>query len=225
MAGKNDAVNESLSALLDGEHGELDLRRVLKAAEGDAAVAKKWSSYQLTREALHRDIDRRCGSDFLAGIQDAISEEPAPQVSVNTSAWQRYASKTAIAACFTFVFLIGASQWSQNSGTNQSDTLVSENTPSFEPMAVVPDGFELLPVNARAVSSEANGVKAMNTLSSVGEMNSDPARLKEFRVSPEQLALLERMMIKHADSSAANGGLGVMPYTRVNASGEASAER
>jgi len=61
-------------------------------------------------------------------------------VSVNTSAWQRYASKTAIAACFTFVFLIGASQWSQNSGTNQSDTLVSENTPSFEPMAVVPDG-------------------------------------------------------------------------------------
>lgn len=225
MAGKNDAVNESLSALVDGEHSELDLRRVLKAAESDSLVNEKWSSYQLTRQALQRDLDRRCGDDFLAGIQEAIADEPLQRSSASTNVWQRYANKTAIAACFTFVFLIGASQWSQNSDNKQEAELANESAPSFEPMAVVPDGFELLPVSARTVSRVGNSSGPQGVLPSRGQVNVDTSRLQEFPLSAEQRALLERMMIKHADASAANGGLGVMPYTRVSASGEAPVER
>lgn len=38
--------NESLSALMDGEVNELELRRLLKHVERDPALAQQWQRYQ-----------------------------------------------------------------------------------------------------------------------------------------------------------------------------------
>lgn len=218
MTGNNQAVNESLSALLDGEHTELDLRRVLKAAETDSAVAEKWASYQLTRQLISKELDAQCRGGFLQGIQEAIADEGVSNTKSSTfSRWQRYATQGAVAACFTFVFLIGATQWSQNNA-GQPDQSLASQAGSAESLAVVPQGFELPPLTARTVSNVPAGANS-NVSSPAFPLRSQAsgqAQLQEVVLSAEQQALLERLMLKHADSSAANGGLGVMPYTRAN---------
>ena len=222
MAANNDAVNESLSALLDSEHSELDLRRILKAAENDEAVATKWASYQTTRQVIKKELDLQCEPGFLAGIQQAIADESVPTPLTNRSIWQRYAGKVAVAACFTFVFLIGANQWSQNNDVEPAAALAADVDSAHQPAAVVPDGFELPPLTARTVSSvpssNPNATSNFALPMRAQGQGTEQARLQEVMLTAEQQALLERMMLKHADAAAANGGLGVMPYTRVNTS-------
>ncbi|MDN6296765.1 MAG: sigma-E factor negative regulatory protein [Halomonas sp.] len=73
-------TRESLSALMDGESEELELRRVLKALPDDGDAADTWRRYHLARSLMQRDhgVDTRV--DMSAGIMARLSDEPAPLV-------------------------------------------------------------------------------------------------------------------------------------------------
>ena len=51
-----EALQESLSAVMDNEADELELRRVLAAAGDDAELRGTWSRYQLARAVMHKEL-------------------------------------------------------------------------------------------------------------------------------------------------------------------------
>ena len=218
MTGKNDAVNESLSALIDGEHNELDLRRVLKAAETDESVLQNWASYHAQAQVHNKEIDSLCDESFLQGIRDALADDQAAseasdagKQAVRQSSWRGFAAKGALAACFTFAFLIGASQLQLGADGVPAADLAAANSSSSG--AVVPNGFELPPLTARTVSS------LPATRPEVLLPRSKPAvavNPSEFVLSAEMQEQLHRMIKLHAEQTSANGGLGVLPFSRVN---------
>lgn len=220
MASKNDAVNESISALLDGEHSELDLRRILKASQTDQSVNDTWASYNLTRQVIKKELQLTCDDGFLAGIQDAIASEQLPSAKKNPPRWFNFAGKAAVAACFTFAFLIGADQWSQSNTDAESTTIAADGVSAHESLAVVPDGFELPPLTARTVSSvPSTNAKPSSYSAPTRVQYSDQAQiqLQQIPLSIEQQALLHQLMLRHVDASASNGSMSVLPYTRVSA--------
>ncbi len=89
----------ALSALMDGETQDLELRRLLGSAESDPELRARWRRQQLVRDVLH---DRRGGLpqfDVSAGVQQAISDQP--RLSQNPL-WSM-----AVAASVTIVVVLG----------------------------------------------------------------------------------------------------------------------
>ena len=69
-----EALQESLSAVMDNEADELELRRVLAAAGDDAELRGTWSRYQLAREVMHKELlEPRL--DIAAAVSAALAEE------------------------------------------------------------------------------------------------------------------------------------------------------
>ncbi len=90
-----EALQETLSAVMDNEADELELRRVLAACGEDAELRSTWSRYQLARSVMHREptlpkqgttpqiaLPQVKGPAVLAGYSE---EQGAPQVITNSS--------------------------------------------------------------------------------------------------------------------------------------------
>ncbi|HGM7891745.1 TPA: RseA family anti-sigma factor [Pseudomonas aeruginosa] len=93
-----EALQEILSAVMDNEADELELRRVLAACGEDAELRSTWSRYQLARSVMHREptlpqmaqqgttpqiaLPQVKGPAVLAGYSE---EQGAPQVITNSS--------------------------------------------------------------------------------------------------------------------------------------------
>lgn len=66
---------ESLSALMDGEAGELELRRVLRALDDDdSELMARWRRYHLVQASLH-DQTPSVRTDLLGGIHARLQNE------------------------------------------------------------------------------------------------------------------------------------------------------
>lgn len=107
------AGNEALSALLDGEADDLELRRLLKSLDSDtenaAELLQQWQRYHLAQDVLH---DRGIPvTDSLASrISQQLELEEGYQGEKNSpatgSGWQNTLSKMAIAASVAAVFVV-----------------------------------------------------------------------------------------------------------------------
>ncbi|MCP1363228.1 sigma-E factor negative regulatory protein, partial [Halomonas sp. BBD45] len=73
-----DDLCESLSALMDNEGDELELRRVLKVLDDSPDAAERWRRYHLARSLMQRDRDIDVSADLSAGIMARIKDEPVP---------------------------------------------------------------------------------------------------------------------------------------------------
>lgn len=110
-----EALHESLSAVMDNEADELELRRVL-AADSDADMRAKWARYQLARAAMHRElIEPRL--DIASSVSAALADEPLIQVGQAPSpkkpfAW-RSLGRVAVAASVTVAVLAGVRLYNQ----------------------------------------------------------------------------------------------------------------
>lgn len=102
---------ESLSALLDGEADELELRRFLKAAESDPALLDTWERMSLVQSLLHDDnlkattFLRKPGSGIAAAVDAVLAAEP-PVGKASPGAWKS-AAKIAIAASVAIAVFAG----------------------------------------------------------------------------------------------------------------------
>lgn len=216
QANSNDALSESLSALLDSEHSELDLRRVLKAAQSDTFVADKWHRLHLARNIIQRQPASVVDPSFLEGVRAVIEEESVPVVHVESRfALSRYTGKIAIAACTTLAVLLGSQYLQPDDDASTADAHVVTSTGG---QAVVPNGFELPPLQARTVSGVTNINR--NTAPAALPINTYRRAQPQADVvlSPELKEQLNRMLLKHTEKASANGGLGVMPFTRIEPS-------
>merc|ERR1712110_362970 len=107
-----EALHESLSAVLDNEADELELRRVL-SAEGDNEMRSTWSRYQIARAAMHKElIEPRL--DIASAVSAALADEPAiTAVKPQRFAW-RNVGRLAVAASVTVAVLAGVRLYNQS---------------------------------------------------------------------------------------------------------------
>lgn len=68
----NDKVRESLSAVMDGEGDELELRRVLKSLSKSPEEADTWRRYHVIGSALRRERDIDVTIDLSAAVRERI---------------------------------------------------------------------------------------------------------------------------------------------------------
>lgn len=72
-----DALNEQLSACLDGELPQAELDLLLKRLDRDAELCRAMTRYSLIREALRDEKPLAASNVFAARVMAAVQEEPA----------------------------------------------------------------------------------------------------------------------------------------------------
>jgi len=105
-----EALQESLSAVMDNEADELELRRVLSALD-DVDTRETWARYQIARAAMHKDL-LLPRLDIAAAVSAALEDETAP-AKVSRSPW-RNLGRLAVAASVTVAVLAGVRLYNQD---------------------------------------------------------------------------------------------------------------
>ncbi|MCQ9422537.1 RseA family anti-sigma factor [Pseudomonas sp. LJDD11] len=105
-----EALQESLSAVMDNEADELELRRVLNAID-DAETRATWSRYQVARAAMHKEL-LMPHLDISAAVSAAIADEASP-LKPGRGPW-RTLGRLAVAASVTVAVLAGVRLYNQD---------------------------------------------------------------------------------------------------------------
>lgn len=108
-----EALQESLSAVMDNEADEMELRRVLSSSD-DAELRATWSRYQIARAVMHKELlEPRL--DIAAAVSAALADEALPVQSktVVRGPW-RSVGRFAVAASVTVAVLAGVRLYNQD---------------------------------------------------------------------------------------------------------------
>jgi sigma-E factor negative regulatory protein RseA len=212
------SLQEALSALVDGEATELEVRRLLKADDvAFEEVRGAWSRYQLSSSSVKKDIPGVEYRDLSFSISTAIAEEPAhtgetgtgkekSTGKTKTSIWSGM-GRFAVAASVAGAVVLGV-----QFAPNGADQQIVESNPVTLPSSTVPSSF-------------AQGLSADTTISTVSntsqnqESNDKRAPINITESTKEQLKQAEeqvnRLMLEHAQNASQNTQQGVLPYARV----------
>ena len=109
---------EGLSALMDGEAQELELRRTLEAVAGDTSLRERWQRQHRVRDALHGQLAGQADIDISKGVLQAL--ETGKPVSRNP-VWSM-----AVAASVTLAVVMGGQQLLLPSTAGSPVPVVSE---------------------------------------------------------------------------------------------------
>lgn len=119
-------ANDSISALMDGEVGEFELRRTLEQIAQDPDQAQQWRRYHVARAALKGEMQAGLHLDISAGVMSALEQEPTyhpsaydrpvqdSKVHKPVSRWWRSISSMAVAASVTAAVILGAGNFSES---------------------------------------------------------------------------------------------------------------
>lgn len=99
-------LDESVSAVMDGEADELELRRVLAATGDDPALRERWARYQLARSVMHKQTVMP-GLDLASAVSAAIAAEESPAVVAPAKRSWSQLGRLAVAASVTLAVLAG----------------------------------------------------------------------------------------------------------------------
>lgn len=185
----NDRMNESLSALVDGETDELEVRRLLNELDKDEELRATWQRYQ-TIGALMRG-EAASTVDLSRGIMQAIDGEPMDEVAQPATAAHaaaggrmRWLASGAVAASVTLAVLLGVRGMQ---GDDQS--------------LMVADGSDVAPV-----------VQAPVSVTRLAAADGQP--LNEQQLEEAQRKLQE-YVLQHTEQATLPASRGMMPYARV----------
>lgn len=179
---------ESLSALLDNEASDLELRRVLKSCEQDPDLLKTWERYNLVQSILHESAVP-VSADLSQKIASQIERE-APLVvneaSTSRPVWHQSLVKMAIAASVAAVFLLSMQIGIDNSaGPGAVPLLSNQSTELVDPVAV--DGSSATALLAETNSSSAefvDGGVVREYIESLTLDEEEPVRIEHIHNSP-----------------------------------------
>lgn len=115
---RNRSHEETLSALMDNEADELELRRLFKELPENPGLAETWKRFHVTRSVLHKEEMLDVSSAATSRIFAAIAAEPAYEASHSgaasgsarprvRSAWLETVGRIAIAASVALVVFAG----------------------------------------------------------------------------------------------------------------------
>ncbi|SDS80549.1 anti sigma-E protein, RseA [Halopseudomonas xinjiangensis] len=193
---RSESLQESISALMDGEAEQLEVRRVLQATDQDPAVRGTWERYQLARAVMHKE-PWQAKVDLSAGIAAALANESAPRASAKLAGAWHTLGKFAVAASVTVAVLVGVRMVNEGSVPGES-TIVAERS--------VPAAVEQ--VQAPAVAPQP-GTAVLAGFQSSGDVHATPAApaWQEQRIGD--------YLRKHAENAAQSPAPQLVPQARA----------
>lgn len=186
-----EALQESLSAVMDNEADELELRRVLNAFD-DVETRDTWARYQIARAVMHKDL-LLPRLDIAAAVSAALADEVVP-AKASRGPW-RSLGRLAVAASVTVAVLAGVRLYNQDeiAGVElaQQSSQSSLAVPQVKGPAVLAGYNE---------SSDATGPMANGVLQ--GQPGWHDQRLPGY-------------LRQHAQQAALKGTESALPYARA----------
>ena len=155
---------ETLSALMDNEVSDFELRRLVQQAGDDSDMSDKWQRYHMVSSVLKQE--QFSAGDISASVMDALADEPAynekshgtdTEATGLLSSFIKPLASMAVAASVTAVVILGG----QNFGVGQSgsaETIAQTTGPAMtQPGFTVPRDFMRAQYGApRTIQSEAS---------------------------------------------------------------------
>jgi sigma-E factor negative regulatory protein RseA len=223
-------LEESLSALMDGQVSELELQRILKATSEDADLRAKWDRYHVAHAALKKDFTHLAPAGFASRISAAIDAEDKLEIvqsqnlKTKTSGgsavlainnWWANIGRVAIAASVAGAVVLGVQQMQTQPGASSDLVASSEKmTPLVQEQSAVnlPSGINAPELTARTVAVQSGFESRPNQnrrVAFVPRQSAQPVNADEVS------AYVNELMEVHSDNAARNSGQGVLPFTRV----------
>lgn len=198
----NQSLQESLSALMDNEADELEIRRVLQASENDPAMRSTWDRYQLARAVMHNE-PWQPKVDLSAGIAALIADEPAPVMAEPKAPrmWQNL-SRLAVAASVTLAVLVGVNVFNQDGSAADPAMLADLPAATVAPVAVAPAALQ--PTQGGAVLA---GFSQPQLNAEAGGEQKAPSAWQEQRIG--------NYLRQHAEHSSRFDTPQLLPYARA----------
>lgn len=191
-------LQESLSALLDNETDELELRRLL-AVSDDGAMRATWARYQVARAVLHKDL-LLPHLDLAAKVSAALAEDAAPALAAPPVTARRLPwaglGRVAVAASVTVAVLAGVRLYNQDDITS---TQLAQNS-GRSMLATQPLQGPAILAGYTPNAGVERGVQG------------NVARTAELTWQQQRLPAYVR---QHAQQAAAAGGQTAVPYARA----------
>lgn len=184
-----DTIRESLSALMDGEASELELRRILKS--DDAALRSEWAALNRNQQLMHDGGLPHADLDISSRVMAAIDEEPLRAGGNN---WRQALAGVAVAASVAAVVVFTGSDRMMSGAPA---TLAQQDAVSSTSGRVYP--AQLSPANGGVtVSATAGAIPTMAASATVDDQQR-----------------FEELLRKHTERASLNNGQGFVSYARV----------
>ncbi|WP_447592499.1 sigma-E factor negative regulatory protein [Aquipseudomonas campi] len=195
----SETLQESLSAVMDNEADELELRRVLASSESPELRAK-WSRYQLARAVMHKELIVEPRLDIASAVSAALAEEATPVPAKAASRSWRGLGRLAVAASVTVAVLAGVRFYNQDELAAGAQ-LAQATQPSMPAPQV--QGPAIL-----AGYTPGNDIG-----SQVPQLDASASAQQPASIWHEQR--LPIYLRQHAQQAAASGTDAVLPYARA----------
>ncbi|WP_317929376.1 sigma-E factor negative regulatory protein [Halioxenophilus sp. WMMB6] len=216
----DESLRQSLSAMVDGEASELELRRILAESENNSELRKTWARYQIASRSIRREEAGFFQVDLSASISELIAEEPNHNGLAVDAGRRRFGGvaghlgRVAIAASVAVVAVFAVNQISPESeapaatvAANTGGVAVEDQV--FAPAANLPMGYGTPGLSVRNVSTD--GIVLDQRRSAVPVVFEPRSDVQAANPAVEEF--LRQLMAEHA-----NSGLeieGAMPFERV----------
>jgi len=196
----SDRLRESVSALVDGEADELELRRLL--ASDDEVVRTAWRDFHVVRDSISGVDMRFAQFDISQRVQAALADEIVAAPSL-TARWWRPVASFAVAASVATVVAVGARHFNADIG---GEAVAQTSTASPVTVASATAAGRVYPAPMQPVAGNVPVSATMNS------------PLQPVSLDPDQLAQqrLQQYLLRHSERAALNNGQGVITFARVS---------
>ena len=179
--------SETISALLDNEADNLELRRFLKSCEQDPTLLETWERYSLVQAALHESA-KPVNVSLSLRIAERIDLQ-APLSATLASAqpsWKDGFTKMAIAASVAAVFLVAVQlNLDSGAGTSAIPAIADQSDENIESPAALPfTATTLLAEAGVEVPVVVDGGIVRQYIESLTLDDEEPVRIEHIQDSP-----------------------------------------
>ncbi|WP_372864925.1 sigma-E factor negative regulatory protein [Spongiibacter sp.] len=186
-----ETVRESLSALMDGEASDMELRRLLRS--GDTELRKEWAAFHRNQQLMHDGELAFAELDVSERVMAAIDQQPALR---SSGGWRQALTGVAVAASVAAVVVFAGSE-RMLGGDKVMFAAAKEGEAAVSGGRVYP-----------AQMSPATGGVAVNaTATAIPSMS--PA------VRSDADKRFDTLLRKHTERASLNSGQGFVSYARV----------
>lgn len=173
---------EAISALMDGEANDLDLRRLLKSAAESPETMATWERYHLAQAVLHEQgtpVSSAVATSVAAALAGEAAYSADPQ---RFTAWQQQLTKLAVAAAVAVVAVLTLQPDKAGNLPTSELAQEAENNSRAAPALAVPATLvaETLPVT---VDPEAQQ-RLRDYIESMSFDGAEPVRMEHIQDSP-----------------------------------------
>jgi len=180
----SDYERESLSALMDGEADDLELRRLLKSVEQDSDLSAQWQRFHLAQAVMHEQ-GWPVSASLADRVSQAIAQEPALQATPVTG-FRQQMGRLAVAACVAIVAVVAL----QPAGSPQSSPEIASQTAS--PASVPAENPQVVRTLPAALVAEAPTTvvdpeaqrRLQEYIESMSFDEEEPVRIEHIQDSP-----------------------------------------